>query len=162
MTLSTKINIDVLDFIRSGRFDCLKLGQTKEWILNNFPDPNDIGIGDTLLNAKIWFYGNIELHFDEDGLFLIFSDHIIDLDGGQFLALNKWILDDPADLTLSNFISNLNAEHIDFSKKTEQLDLEYIRLKISKSNVQLTFIQDEDKSYSPSEFRLSAFSLIRQ
>ena len=161
MTLPNKIEIDILDFIKTGKFDYLKIGQTKEWILNNFPDPDDIGIGDTINNAKIWFYGNIELHFDKDELFLIFTDNIDDLEGGQNLELNKWILSDRNSLTLSNFIDKLNIERIDFSKKTENFDLEYIRLKIFDSNVQLTFINKENGATNPNEFKLSSFNLSR-
>ena len=161
MKLSNKIEIDILAFFKFGKFDYLKVGQTKEWILNNFPDPDDIGMGDTLRNSKIWFYGNIELHFEEDELSLIFSDNIIDLDGGEFLVLNKWILDDQSKLKLSCFIEKLNDERIDYTKKTEKLDLEYVRLTITGSNVQLTFIDEENKLSDPNEFRLSAFSLAR-
>lgn len=160
--LPNKIEIDILDFIKTGKFDYLKVGQTKEWILNNFPDPDDIGIGDTIMNAKIWFYGNIELHFDKEELFLIFTDNIDDLDGGQNLKLNKWILNDRNSLTLSNFIDKLNIERIDFSKKTEKSDLEYVRLNISKSNVQLTFTDEENRLTNPNQFKLSSFSLLRQ
>ena len=94
MKLNNFIEIDILDFFKTGKFDYLKLGHSKEWILNNFPDPDDFGMGENLLTAKIWFYGNIELHFDKSELFLIFSENINDLNGGQFLKLNKWILDE--------------------------------------------------------------------
>jgi len=161
MKLADKIDINLLDFFRTGKFDYLKLGQTKEWILNNFPDPDDFGMGGTLMTAKIWFYGNIELHFDKDELFLIFADNIYHLEGGQSLKLNKWILDDPNRLTLSHVIEQLNRNRIDFSKKTEKIDLEYVRLNITESKVQLTFIDENNELENVNEFRLSAFSLTR-
>ena len=40
MQLPRPISIDMLDFLHDGRFDCIEPGQTKEWILNNFPDPD--------------------------------------------------------------------------------------------------------------------------
>jgi hypothetical protein len=161
MTVSYKITIDILNFIRTGQFDCLKPGQTKEWILNNFPDPDDIGMGNSLENAQIWFYGNIELHFDKDKLFLIFSESIVDLNGGKSLKLNKWVLSDTENLKLSNFIQKLNIAHIDFSKKTEKYDLEYVRLRIFESNVEFTFVDEEKKLNNPNEFKLSSFGLSR-
>ena len=60
MKLETKINIDILDFIKNGKFDYIKLGQTKEWILNNFPDPDILDF-----KYNIWTYGNIEFHWNE-------------------------------------------------------------------------------------------------
>lgn len=155
------MNIDILNFIRTGQFDCLKPGQTKEWILNNFPAPDDIGMGSSLENSEIWFYGNIELHFDKDKLSLIFSESIVDLNGGKSLQLNKWALSDRENLKLSNFIQKLNIEHIDFSKNTEKYDFEYVKLRISESNVELTFIDEEKKLNNPNEFILSSFSLTR-
>jgi hypothetical protein len=40
MKLPTKIPIDMREVCRTGRFDCLRIGQTKELILSNFPDPD--------------------------------------------------------------------------------------------------------------------------
>lgn len=162
MKLNNPIDIDVLDFFKTGKFDYLKLGQSKEWILNNFPDPDDFGMGENLLHAKIWFYGNIELHFDKEDLCLIFSENIHDLTGGQFLKLNKWILEEPGKLSLAYVILQLNKQRIDFFKKTERLDEEYIRLQIVDSNVWLTFINHENEFTNPNDFMLSAFSLTRQ
>jgi hypothetical protein len=159
MTFPYKIEIGILDFIKTGRFDYVKIGQSKEWILNNFPDPDDIGMGDTISNAKIWFYGNIELHFEKNELCLIFCENIARLDGGAHLKLNKWILDDTNSLTLLNFIEKLNIERIDFSKTTEKYDFEYVRLNILSSNVQLTFTDEENNSKNPNKFMLSAFRL---
>ncbi len=159
MILLHKINIAILDFIKTGRFDYLKLGQTKEWILNNFPDPEFIG--DSVMDAPIWFYGSIELHFDKDELFLIFSEDMAALDGGQFLELDKWIFGDPTKLTLANFIAQLNLEDIDFSKRTEKFDSKYIRITITQSNVQLSFVDAENELDNPNEFPLTSISLIR-
>jgi hypothetical protein len=161
MKLTNQIDIDILDFFKTGKFDYLKLGHSKEWILNNFPDPDDFGMGENLMTAEIWFYGNIELLFDKNELFLIHTENIKDLDGGQFLNLEKWILEEPNKLTLSYFIKNLNIQRVDFSKKTEKLDSEYIRLHISGSNVTLTFLDEENTVIDPNEFMLSAFSLTR-
>jgi hypothetical protein len=33
-----KIEIGIFYFFKYGKFDCVKLGQTKEWFLDNFPD----------------------------------------------------------------------------------------------------------------------------
>lgn len=68
MQLPRPINIDMLDFLRDGRFDCIEPGQTKEWILNNFPDPD----GKCRIADDIWLYGNIEFHFGGGELVHIF------------------------------------------------------------------------------------------
>ncbi|EHH6118450.1 hypothetical protein J8O47_002069 [Listeria monocytogenes] len=42
MKLNKPVEIEMETFIQKGEFDCIKIGQTKEWILNNFPDPDSI------------------------------------------------------------------------------------------------------------------------
>jgi hypothetical protein len=114
LKLLSPIEIDLLTFIRTGKFDYLKLGQTKQWIINNFPDPDET-YPDSY-QAPIWRYGNIELHFtDNEKLFLIYSDYLDTLDGGQNLRLEKWIFNEPEKLTLDYVIQCLNKERIGFS-----------------------------------------------
>jgi len=58
MVLSHPITINLLTFFKTGKFDYLKLGKTKEWILNNFPDPDgDFEKEEYLKNhVNIWQY----------------------------------------------------------------------------------------------------------
>jgi hypothetical protein len=77
MHLKHKITIDLLDFIKYGKFDYIKIGKSKEWIINNFPDPDFLSKSPEVYNHPIWQYGNIEFHFNNEELFLIYSDYII-------------------------------------------------------------------------------------
>ncbi len=76
MKLNCKLELNILDFFKSGIFDFIKLGQSKDWILANFPDPDDFGMGKDLKSAAIWRYGNIEFYFSNEILVMIFSDYI--------------------------------------------------------------------------------------
>jgi len=63
------ISVDMYDFLTTGRFDYLEIGQTAEMILQMFPAPECVPKG--LLVKKgwnIWLYGDIELHFSDDRL----------------------------------------------------------------------------------------------
>lgn len=162
MQLEHKIPINFLDFFKTGKFDYLKIGQTKEYIINNFPDPDCFNKGVEFLNHNsIWTYGNIELHFNkENKLWMIFSDYINTLNGGDNLILEKWILEKPQKLTLLKVIEHLNKEHIDFEKRTEKT-INQIKIKILKSHVELYFLPDEKKKKSnPNVYMLNAFSLM--
>ncbi len=118
MKLKSPITINFLDFFKRGKFDFIKLGQTKEWILNNFPDPDDYNTEFIKRKFAIWRYGNIEFHFnDSNELFLIYSDYISTLNGGKNLLLEKWILTDYNKLKLSHVLAELNKESIDYKKK---------------------------------------------
>ncbi|SFT39745.1 hypothetical protein SAMN05216474_0332 [Lishizhenia tianjinensis] len=125
MKFNHKITIDFEDFFRTGKFDYLQLGKTKEWVLNNFPDPDGMEDDKETIDRDIWFYGNLELHFEEDKLFLIYSDYITELSGGEQLELKKSFLENIDELKLIDILSQLNKLHIDFIKK---------RLKLSQKN----------------------------
>lgn len=172
MKLKEKITIDFELFFTTGKFDFLKLGQSKEWIINNFPDPDGFDEYPEILKNPVWRYGNIELHFLKDELFLIFSDYINTLDGGDSLELKKWFLEDTEKLNLSDVISILNGKHIDFRKITNTLGQRTVSLELN-NNVSLGFSLeeklDEDyevflercKSTNQNEFRLGSFSLTK-
>ena len=172
MKLNDPITIDLLQFFKTGKFDYLKLGQTKQWILNNFPDPDQAG-HDHYSNP-IWFYGDIELHFGNDEkLFLIYSEYIDTLEGGPSLRLDKWILNEPEKLTLEYVIRHLNKERVSFKleHKTDSQGFVDARLQMLESKVLLRFASQETeddineflarcKTEDSNTFKLTAFSLI--
>lgn len=117
MHLNHKIEIDLLQVFKAGKFDYLKIGQTREWILRNFPEPDDYQTGHTIYTACFWNYGNITLFFDGDLLSQISSAHIDSLDSGEKIHLDKWILDGSVSLTLENVTRHLVKERINFQVK---------------------------------------------
>jgi hypothetical protein len=172
MKLSSPLDIDLLEFIRTGKFDYIKIGQTKEWISNNFPDP-DLMYKDNY-ESPIWFYGNIEFHFHEDEtLFLIYSDYIETLTGGDNLKLNKWIFNEPDKLTIENVTHHLTKQRIAFKLEFGSLSSGYTSaaIRILTSHVKLSFAleeNDEDDievyhkktlTEDANQFKLFSFSL---
>lgn len=172
MKINHPVNIDLLTFFKTGTFDYLKIGQTKSWIINNFPDPDNMYAES--YHDPVWFYGNMELHFhDDETLSLIYSDYIDDLDGGESLQLEKWILNEPEKLTLEYVIHQLNKERIGFSLKHAMLSDGYCSTVIvfSESKVSLSFapVEEDDEEYekflircktaNSNDFKLISFSL---
>jgi hypothetical protein len=174
MKLAQRIEIDLLDFLKNAKFDYIKLGQTKEWIINNFPDPDETYIDS--YNSPIWFYGNIEFHFrDDDTLFLIYSDYIdTTLDGGDSLLLKKWIFDQPENLTIENVARHLAKERIGYKLEYGTFPGDYTSavVKCLESGVALSFAfpeRDEEeyedylkklKTADSNLFQLVSFSLL--
>lgn len=154
MKLANKIEIDILEFFRTGKFDYIKLGHTKEWIRNNFPDPDY-----EEFKENIWQYGNIEFHFNNDQLCLLFSDYLNELNGGESLKLHKWILNEPHKLTLLYVIQKLNEEKIDFTIIHNKTSQNVVDIEIIKSRVKLGFINCDESSINPNLFMLNCFSL---
>jgi hypothetical protein len=140
MIFKEPIVIDILSFIKTGRFDCIKLGQTKEWINNNFPDPDDAYTD--YFTSSIWHYGNIEFHFNNRGeLFLICSECNDVLTGGDNLVLNKWIFDKPEELTIQATTKYLAQEKTGYTFRTRTLSSGFISAEIDilESGVKMGF-----------------------
>ena len=173
MILLSPLDIDLLDFIKTGKFDYIKIGQTKEWISNNFPSPNRTDKNN--YDSPIWFYGNIEFHFydDDQTLYLIYTDYIDTLDGGEDLRLNKWIFSEPDKLTIENVTRHLVKERIAFKLEFGSLLSGYTTaaIMIVKSNVRLAFAlpENDDEDFEvyhkktitedANQFKLFSFSL---
>ncbi|WP_422107784.1 hypothetical protein [Winogradskyella sp.] len=173
MKLNHKIKIDLFEVFKSGKFDFIRIGKDKNWILKNFPEPDEYEAGKTLESSRVWRYGNIEFHFENNLLTQIFTDYIDSLDGGENIELGKWIFKEPEKLTAEYVIRHLTECRIDFwakSKMTEFICQTSIWL--TNSNVYLNFqpIQKEDidfdewynkimKSINPNEYKLCSFTI---
>jgi len=159
MKLKQPIEIDFLEFFKTGKFDYLKLGQTKEWIINNFPDPDCYDSDFLTEEVNIWTYGGIELHFKNKELYLIFSDYWYEgkLADTKDIKLNKWFFEDISKLNLLYVLTKLNEHNIDYKKKTDNLGV-LLRL---TSGIELTFenIDDVD-GLNANDFHITSFSLV--
>jgi hypothetical protein len=160
--------VDLYDFVTNGIFDCIKIGQTKEWILSNFPDPDYTENGLHITKkGNIWTYGNIEFHFVDNILNLIFCDNFVSLDiltdkitdhwdAGRHIDLNKWIFVKANSLKCNEIMTILNQARINFSL-FHSPNLRSAVIRILKSNVELVFEKENDCIDEDTNFR--AFSL---
>lgn len=71
MKFNHKIDIDIFEFFVNGKFDCIELGQSQEWITNNFPKPKQ-----TSASQRIWQYDDMELYFKNKQLTAIYCDKL--------------------------------------------------------------------------------------
>ncbi len=164
MKLKNPIQINFKDFFLKGQFDYIKPGQTKEWILNNFPDPD--GFDNDLFMSKkcnIWTYSAVELHFDHDKLFLIWCDNLECIKDSKSIKYEKWILDNLSEMTLIEVQKILNSEKVNYSVKLDN-DNKNAIIKIRQSGVCLWFEnqkkndEDIDEFEDFNEFKLFAFA----
>lgn len=156
MQKKDKTEIDLWEFVRNGKFDILKIGQSREWVLNNFPKPDFFENGESWKNGEfeIFSYGDFELHFSNDILFMIFADFTGKVNGGKSLVFSdKWILKkETSKLNLTYVIDKLLKEKIDFSTKRDD-KLNSIILKTTK-NIEIHF--EADASTNPEDYYFSA------
>ncbi len=155
MRFNHKIKINLQEFITLGKFDCIEIGQTKEWILHNFPDPDDIMAGKSVDNSAIWRYGNIEFHFIEDKLGMIFCDYIRDMDGGDSLDLDASFFHNLNSLTFSSISNKLTSLQVNYSIEHKLLFNQVI-LKVSEKNFNMTFEKINHEINDPNNFLIFA------
>jgi hypothetical protein len=158
MIFNHKIEIRLLDFIHSGQFDCIKPGQTKEWILSNFPDPDGFTPDFLRTDYPIWTYGDFEFHFNKaNELFLLFSERLDSPEAGESIMLDKWFLTDYPKLTLEFVQAQLNNQELDYHKTSDRFGV-IIQV---KSGVKFTFSKDPVTGYtSENSLLLSSLSLM--
>ena len=154
MKPAEKTVINLLTFIKEGKFDVLKTGQNRDWILNNSPNPDDFEDGESWRNGEfeIFNYGDFELHFYNDILYLIFADYQGKIDAGDSLLFTeKWIFEkDTSELNLPYVLEELKKERISFT--TEKNDTLFsITLKL-ESKVELHFESDESSDLEGYQF----------
>ena len=159
MKSKNELNIKLLDFFKYGEFDCIKLGQTKEWILNNFPEPDsqeEVGMD---IMCEIWKYGSIEFHFTENKiLFLIFSDAWFNkFEEAKNIKIDKWIFKNIKKLNLINVIKIFNENEINYQKIEDKLK---IKLKL-ESDIEITFenIKNANK-LNKNKYIITSFGLF--
>lgn len=155
MKQKVPIHINLKDFFLKETFDIIKVGQTKKWILANFPEPDD----DTNMgnDFSIMRYGWIELHFDRDTLFLIWCDSLPFIKNNDRIIYNKWIVDDLEKMTLEETQKILNTEKANYLIKFDT-DHQHCILKIKPSGVKLWFKQNiNEVDNQVNDFKLFAF-----
>lgn len=136
MKLNHKIKINLLDFVKTGKFDYVTLGKTKEWMEQNFAEPDfKHNFSKT---SKLWGYGDFEIYFTNDITSMITTDRIETLLSGNQIELDKSIFEIYEECILSNIQTKFNELEIDYHIK-HLLKLEQVILKVSKSNVELGF-----------------------
>ena len=154
------INISLKKFILKGEFDLVKLGVTKSWLQLNFIEPDDVMSGLTHETSPIWRYGNIEFHFNKDVLWMIYSDYVDDLQGGDKINLDKWILNRRTNTKIADWTAEL-YKNVKNYRVVHLPDFEQVKLILNEEDdgVVLTFINHSEHPSRPDEYILGAIQL---
>lgn len=157
MKFNHKININIFEFFINGKFDCIQLGQSQEWITHHFPKPKQIST-----NQRIWQYDDMELYFKNKQLTAIYCDKLSQqkpLYFGENIFIERHFLTDK-NYDLISAIEILNQYQIDF-QKNQKFGLIYL---ILPSHVQLIFNPIDDVFHhtnhcNQNQFILTSFLL---
>lgn len=89
------VTISLKDFVATGRFGSVVLGQSRAQVRSFLGEPDDLG-GTSRKHREpaIWKYGSFEFHFPppEDALRLIHADHFDVPSGGRTMTFDPWIV----------------------------------------------------------------------
>lgn len=89
------VTISLKNFVQTGRFGSVALGQSRAQVRTSLGEPDDLG-GTSRKHRKpaIWKYGSFELHFPPpgDSLSLIHVDHFDIQLGGRNVIVEPWIM----------------------------------------------------------------------
>ncbi len=87
------------DFLRTGSFEDLRIGQSKELVRSRVPEPLDWALTGDGTESDLWSYGRLDLIFVDGKLSSIFCDNL----GGfgdesaeeEHVTVDPWFLADP-------------------------------------------------------------------
>lgn len=89
------VTISLKDFVQTGRFGSVALGQSRAEVRSFLGEPDDLG-GTSRKHRKpaIWKYGGFEFHFPPpgDSLSLIHVDHFDIPLGGRNGIVDPWVI----------------------------------------------------------------------
>ena len=150
------IAVALLDFVRSGAFGPVTLGQSRERLRELLGPPDAWGPSQQgPAHALIWKYGTTEFHFPGPALSLIHSDAFEIPQGGARIDLDPWIL--RFGLALPSVEAALTDEGIAYSRHDDRHNPGAILLR-TEAGVAFLFAE-LDEGTPPG---LSGFSLLEE
>lgn len=146
------LSVSFKGLILQEKFECVKLGATKEWLSRNFPEPDGYLSDETAETSNVWRYGNLEFHFYKDILYMIFTDYVESVDGGPKLDLDPWILKSDEPSFFMDWVQLLNRENRDF-KAVQKPDINqtHIILRDENAGPVLSFVGPEHWEKEPED-----------
>ena len=118
MPTAAPISVSMREFLRTGAFGPLTIGDSAEKLKNTLGDPHEVGGSSRRHRAPgIWKYGDVEFHLTDDRrrIWLIFCDTYETLHLGGAASLDGWFFKGhPSSAVVEN---ELNAAQMSFSRE---------------------------------------------
>jgi|GEM_PF-2369490 hypothetical protein len=139
------IQTSILDLASSGNLGSLCHDRNHDELRELLGSPSDWGTQTIQERAEIWRYGDIEFHFSDRKVYLIFSDHGDMTRASDSLQIDPWIL--RRDLALEDFQSALAAASIQYETVIPDFDPTQ-RIVTTISGARFTFTDNPDDDVS--------------
>lgn len=161
--------ISILDFIKTGWFGGVYLGQTMAGVKNILSKPDDVT--ETRKDTFIWRYSAFELHFEGGFLTLLWCDNLDYMYSPQKkqFKLSRWVLDKYKDgLNLNRFIKEIEKELLMYTLEGSFLSDEFentlpdsVIMNINNTDVVIYFENEDEQASEIYEYKLIAIGSSR-
>ena len=124
-----------------GQLAGVRPGDPRELVRAQLGEPDDWHAGAPVEVSAIWRYGNFEVHFDGDVVWMLFNDYLSDLDAGPGRTLDPWMIASSAVPGPDEVMQRLRDESVPFVVGRDVLDRRVIWI---EGGACLAFDRDED------------------
>lgn len=80
------------EFARTGRLGLLSIGLTRAEVLSSLGAPTDYAAGKPIEQSDIWKYGDVEVYFADEVVWLVHFDWFDVPNGGPTLRIEPWVI----------------------------------------------------------------------
>jgi hypothetical protein len=138
------VHASMLKFAQSGILGQLWLGMPRAKLQNLLGLAPDWSAGTARGRADIWRYGDLEFHFHDGRVSLVFSDHENLTEGGPTLKIDPWII--CRGLSRIDFENHLRRLAISYTSHIPSYDITQ-RIVTTAAGARFGFVdQPEDNS----------------
>ena len=130
----------VREMVVEGQLAGVRPGDPRTLVRAQLGAPDDWQADAAVETAAIWRYGNFEVHFDGDVVWMLFNDYLDELDAGPGRSLDPWILADAVPGP-DEVMQRLRAEQVPFVVGRDVLDRRVVWI---EGGACLAFDRDED------------------
>jgi hypothetical protein len=157
--LNHPIRIDFLDFLKTGKFDYLKLGQTIQEVEQILPLPDEKVEEHKAFDLISWRYAELVLNFRKQKLADLRLYAATDrINFGDAFKVYPWIFERPDQLSMEQVILSLTRAKIDFMLfQPERYDPYIFCL---KAGVRIDFWDNFEEERPRNEYLLSKMSWL--
>jgi len=149
------VEFSLRELIVEGQLAGIRPGDPRALVRERLGEPDRWSADQPAEAAVIWAYGNFEVHFDGDVVWMLFNDYLDALDAGPGRRLGAWILAPGAVPGPDAVLARLRAESVPFVVGRDVMDRRVVWI---EGGACLAFDSDEDgvESWSAIEVLLPA------
>ncbi len=135
------VTFSIREMVVEGQLAGVHPGDPRELVRTLLGTPDEWSADSPVATATIWRYGNFEVHFDGDTVWMLFNDYLDGLDAGPGRALDPWIVAAGAVPGPEALLQRLRADGVPFVVGCDVLDRRVVWI---EGGACLAFDRDED------------------